>query len=236
MKHRTLLRTSFVLASGGLALAACSSAPQPNAALSQAQAAYATASNDPMVQRSAPHDLADAQDFLQTAQTAWSNNEDKAVVDHEAYMAQRYSQIAQERAKVRAGAMQATAAARIITLSDMLFATGKADLNPQGMQAVGELATFLKNYPNRTVAIAGYTDSTGSDKLNAALSAKRAAVVQAALVQQGIAPSRVEARGLGPSNPVASNSTAAGRQQNRRVEVAISEGGATAGMGSTVPH
>lgn len=235
MTQRTLIRTSLLLASSGLVLAACSSTPQPNAALNQAKAAYSAASSDPTVQQSASHDLEDAQDYLQRAQTAWSNNEDKADVDHYAYMAQRYSEVAQERGKVRQAAMQATAASRTITLGDMLFATGKADLNPQGTQAVGELATFLKNYPGRSVVVVGYTDSTGSAKLNAALSEARANAVKTALVQDGIAADRIETRGAGPANPVASNSTAAGRQQNRRVEAAISGGAATAGVGSTAP-
>ena len=188
------------------------------------------------MQRSAPYELQDAKESLQTAQQKWSDNDDKVQVNHYSYLAQRYSEVAVEQAKYRAAAAQVADASRTITLSDMLFATGKADLNDQGMHAVHELATFLRNRPDRIVTIMGYTDSTGSAQLNEALSQQRAAAVQQALVAQGIAASRVQARGLGPSNPIASNQTAEGRQHNRRVEVAISVAGTTPGVGSSAPR
>jgi outer membrane protein OmpA-like peptidoglycan-associated protein len=75
------------------------------------------------------------------------------------------------------------------------------------------------------VRVEGFTDSQGSDDYNYTLSERRAAAVQRALIDQGIAPDRVEARGYGESFPVASNDSAAGRQLNRRVEVVISEAG-----------
>jgi len=235
MNHRDFVRTGIVLASGGLVLAACSSTPQPNAALNQAKATYASASNDPMVQTSAPEKLADAQDSLQVAQQAWNDNEDKAKVDHNAYLAQRYSETAIEAAKFRTAAAQAANAARIITLPGVLFQTGKADLNAQGVQAANDLANFLRVRPDRTVVVSGYTDDTGSANINAALSAARADVVKTALVNQGIAPSRIQSKGLGPSNPVASNATSDGRQKNRRVEVAISQGSGSE-MSSSAPQ
>lgn len=233
MKPRGFPRTGVVLASTAFALVACAEAPQPNASLSEAQQAYATASADPVVRQAAPRELENAQESLNTAQDAWQNDEDKATVDHYAYLARRYSEVAQQAAKVRTAAISATTSARVMTLGDMLFATGKADLNANGMKAVTDLATFLHHYPDRIVAIMGYTDSTGSAKLNAALSEQRAAAVQQALVAQGIDASRIQAKGLGESNPVASNKTANGRQQNRRVEVAISGVPATVGMGSS---
>jgi len=76
--------------------------------------------------------------------------------------------------------------------------------------------------PERTVQIEGYTDSTGSDALNQSLSERRAEAVRVALIDRGIDMRRIAARGFGKSNPVANNDTAAGRQQNRRVEVVIS--------------
>jgi len=239
MKYRDLLRSGLVVASSGLVLAACGSAPTSNAQLDQAKQAYATASADPTVRQASSGTLENAQEALSTAQSYWDNmqkssfssKEDEAAVTHYAYLAQRYSEIAQEGAKVRTAAIQATTTARVMTLGDMLFATGKADLNSEGTKAVGQLATFLRNYPDRTVAIVGYTDSTGSMQINEALSQQRAAAVQQALIQDGINGSRLEAKGMGPANPVASNKTASGRQQNRRVEVAISgmqpEAGAT---------
>ncbi len=235
MKHRDFLRTGIVLASGGLVLAACSSTPQPNAALNQAKATYARASSDPMVQTSAPEKLADAQDSLQVAQTAWNDNEDKAKVDHNAYLAQRYAETAIEAAKFRTAVAQASNAARIITLPGVLFETGKAALNAQGVQAANDLANFLRVRADRTVVISGYTDNTGPARINAALSAARADVVKTALVNQGIEPSRIQTKGLGPSNPVASNASPDGRQKNRRVEVAISQG-STSELRSSAPQ
>ena len=235
MKYDHLVRSGLLILTSSVALAACSSAPQPNASLNEAKQAYATASGNPTVQQAAPRELENAQESLNTAQAAWNNNEDKTTVDHYSYLATRYSQIAEEAAKVRTAAIQATTTARVMTLSDMLFATGKADLNGQGVEAVNQLATFLRNYPDRTITIVGYTDSTGSAKTNAALSQERAAAVQQALITDGISASRIDARGMGPANPVASNATASGRQQNRRVEVAISGQQPAGGMGTSAP-
>jgi outer membrane protein OmpA-like peptidoglycan-associated protein len=188
-----------------------------------------------MVQTSAPEKLADAQDSLQIAQQAWNDKEGKATVDHNAYLAQRYAETAIEAAKFRTAAAQASNAARIITLPGVLFETGKADLNAQGVQAANDLANFLRVRADRTVVISGYTDNTGPARINAALSAARAEVVKTALVHQGIEPSRIQTKGLGPSNPVASNASPDGRQKNRRVEVAISEG-STSELRSSAPQ
>jgi outer membrane protein OmpA-like peptidoglycan-associated protein len=232
MKNRIL--ATFLLMSSSFALLACGSAPEPNAALDEARQAYSTASNDRAVQQAAPRELQNARESLNTAQTAWENDKDRGTVDHYAYMAQGYSQIAREAAKVRTAAIQATTTARVLTLGDMLFATGKSDLNGEGIKAVADLATFLRHYPDRTVNLIGYTDSTGSAQTNAALSQRRAQAVQAALVADGIDASRIQAQGMGPASPVASNSTTSGRQQNRRVEVDIS--GARTASGSSVPQ
>jgi outer membrane protein OmpA-like peptidoglycan-associated protein len=232
MTHRKLMYTGIALAAGGMALAACSSTPAPNANLNQAKATYAEAANDPQVRQTAPVKLSDAQDALNEAQTAWNNNEDKAVVDHHAYLAQRYAQTAMVSAKARSNAAQTASTAREITLPGMLFRVGKADLNEQGMKAVGDIASFLQTRPDRTVEVIGHTDSTGSAKINAKLSEERAEAVKTALVKQGIDASRIQTKGVGPSNPVASNSTAEGRQKNRRVVIDISGAGAVAGSSS----
>ena len=229
MDHRKLMNTGVLLAAGGLVLAACSTTPAPNANLNQAKATVASAAADPLVKQTAPERLADAQEALNDAQASWSNNEDKAVVDHKSYLAQRYAQTAMELAKARGNIAQAASTAREITLPGMLFRVGKADLNEQGMKAVGDIASFLQTRPDRTVEVIGHTDSTGSAKINAKLSEERAEAVKTALVKQGIDASRIQTKGVGPSNPVASNDTAAGRQKNRRVVVDISGAGAVAG-------
>jgi outer membrane protein OmpA-like peptidoglycan-associated protein len=236
MKHHTVIRTGLALATGAGLLAACSSTPQPNANLSQAEATYATASSDPKVRASAPEKLADAEEALNQAKKDWSNNEKKTTVDHNAYLAQRYAQTAIEAAKFRTAAGETANVARLVTLPEVLFDVGKPDLNEHGKQAVNDLAEFMRVRPDRTLSVTGYTDSTGSAQTNAALSSARAESIKNALVAQGIDASRIQTQGRGPANPIASNETAAGRQQNRRVEVAITEGGATASGSSTPPR
>lgn len=110
----------------------------------------------------------------------------------------------------------------VMTLGDVLFATGKADLKAGSQDRLGKLVAFLGNYTDRTVIIEGHTDSVGSDESNQALSQRRADSVRAYLLAQGIAANRVTAVGKGESLPVADDSKSAGRQQNRRVEIVIS--------------
>jgi OOP family OmpA-OmpF porin len=109
----------------------------------------------------------------------------------------------------------------VLTIGDVLFATGKADLSADALRSVNKLADFLEKYPNRNVLIEGHTDSVGSDEYNLTLSQKRADAVKETLTERGVAEGRIATRGYGKKFPVASNETAAGKQQNRRVEVII---------------
>lgn len=111
----------------------------------------------------------------------------------------------------------------VITLGDVLFDTNQAQLKSGGMRNVQKLADFFKQYPQRTVMIEGFTDSTGSSGRNQELSDQRASSVRTALLGMGIGADRVASRGYGQSYPVASNDTAAGRQLNRRVEIIVSD-------------
>ena len=111
----------------------------------------------------------------------------------------------------------------VLTLGDVLFDLNKADLKSSGEQTIGRLAQFMREYEDRRVRVEGYTDSTGEESYNQTLSERRAQSVQNALVSQGIERSRVETRGYGEQYPVASNDNSAGRQQNRRVEIVISD-------------
>lgn len=111
----------------------------------------------------------------------------------------------------------------VLTLGDVLFDSGQATLKPGANRTIGALVTFLNENPERNVLIEGFTDSVGSDELNLGLSQRRADAVRTALVERGIAGTRIRTRGFGESYPVASNDTAAGRQQNRRVEIVISD-------------
>jgi OmpA-OmpF porin, OOP family len=110
----------------------------------------------------------------------------------------------------------------VVTLGDVLFETGKADLRPGALRNLYPLVTFLQQYPERRVVIEGHTDSVGSDAYNLDLSQRRADAVRDFLLQNGVTPAQLTTRGYGKASPVASNNTAEGRQQNRRVELIIS--------------
>lgn len=110
----------------------------------------------------------------------------------------------------------------VLTLGDVLFASGRAELKPGAEHNLSQLVTFLGKYPARTVTIEGHTDSAGGEDYNQGLSQRRADSVRSHLLQQGVEAARVTATGAGESSPVAGNESAAGRQQNRRVEIIIS--------------
>jgi outer membrane protein OmpA-like peptidoglycan-associated protein len=109
----------------------------------------------------------------------------------------------------------------VVTLGDLLFDTGKAELKGGASEHLGKLATFLNKHQGRGVIIEGHTDSVGSESLNMSLSQRRANSVKTYLVSQGVNARRLIANGLGENSPTASNDTVSGRQQNRRVEVII---------------
>jgi outer membrane protein OmpA-like peptidoglycan-associated protein len=109
----------------------------------------------------------------------------------------------------------------VVTLGDLLFETGKSDLKEGAIANLGKLSAFLTQYPDRTIAIEGHTDSVGGDDYNLSLSQRRASAVQQFLIGQGIAANRMTTLGKGKNSPVASNDSASGRQMNRRVEVII---------------
>lgn len=116
---------------------------------------------------------------------------------------------------------KATDRGLVVTLGDVLFSTGKADLKGGATANLGKLAAFLNKYSDRTITIEGHTDSIGAEDYNMGLSERRADAVKSYLVAQGIATGRVDASGKGEGSPVAGNDSATGRQQNRRVEVII---------------
>jgi outer membrane protein OmpA-like peptidoglycan-associated protein len=110
----------------------------------------------------------------------------------------------------------------VLTLGDVLFDTGGAELKEGAEVSMDRLAAFLNENPERRLLIEGHTDSRGTDDFNRELSAKRAEAVAEALVERGIPAERLRSVGLGEAYPVAGNDSAAGMQQNRRVEIVVS--------------
>ncbi len=109
----------------------------------------------------------------------------------------------------------------VLTLGDVLFDTGRAELSAGASRNLDQLVKFLSDHADRRVEIDGYTDSVGSDSFNLDLSQRRADAVKSALVNRGVDASRIATRGYGKDFAVASNAEAGGRQLNRRVEVVI---------------
>lgn len=105
--------------------------------------------------------------------------------------------------------------------SGILFQTNKADLNTSSKDALTKFAKTLSDYPDTNIMIYGHTDNTGTDAINLPLSERRANAVKVFLVNAGVGSPRITTQGMGSSSPVATNDTEAGRQQNRRVEIAI---------------
>jgi outer membrane protein OmpA-like peptidoglycan-associated protein len=261
-----------------LAIAACASVPQPNAALEGARAEVQTAQANPNVTQYAAVDLEAAKKQLEIAEAA-SLHHDDAAIAQPAYLATQMARLAEahatakaDDARVAAGrserdkiqldartrevgtATAATSAALaqrdqateqaarlqaevdqlkatptprglVLTLGDVLFDTGKAQLNPGAARKLDQLAQFLTEHPDRRVQIDGFTDSVGTESYNQSLSQQRADAVKSALTTRGIDSSRIGSQGYGKGFPVADNSDSGGRQLNRRVEVVIGNDG-----------
>lgn len=185
-------------------------------------------------------DAARAQDAAQSAQqraeaarrSAAEEAARRAQAEDQARTAEAAAAAARAQAKEQADEMAAkladmqarqTARGMVVTLGDVLFQTDRAELQGSAARSLDRLASFMREFPDRTLLIEGYTDSTGSAAYNQALSERRANAVRDALVSRGVDAHRIVAHGLGETSPVASNDTASGRALNRRVEVVISQ-------------
>jgi outer membrane protein OmpA-like peptidoglycan-associated protein len=159
-----------------------------------------------------------------TAQRATDAARDAAAVAA-ADAASNASEAAKEAAELQRqiDMLQAEATDRglVLTLGDVLFATGRSDLKSGGTNTLDKLVAFLNEYPDRSAAIEGHTDDVGSLEMNQTLSQNRADSVKSYLMLKGIQTQRLTASGMGETQPIAENSSESGRQQNRRVEIII---------------
>jgi outer membrane protein OmpA-like peptidoglycan-associated protein len=186
----------------------------------RAQADSARAQSDMASSQAASADAlsaaqADADQSRLAAQRAQANSQqaeaDKAAM--RARLSEQLSKILQTRDSARG---------LIVSMSDVLFDTGKYSLKPGAREKLAKVAGILLAYPGLNIEVGGYTDNVGGDAMNQTLSENRAGSVRTYLVEQGVATNSVSARGFGNTLPVASNGNSAGRQQNRRVELLVS--------------
>jgi outer membrane protein OmpA-like peptidoglycan-associated protein len=285
------IRSGAAVALLSIAAAGCGGLPDRVESVEQARESIAAVSREPLAGRVAADELEAARDALASADAAYDEREPLQLIEHRAYVAQRYADISRElvseaqardeasraeaernriiaeartreaEAAQRAAAQAArelevqaraaeeqTRAAQaseqrardlereleqleardtdrglVLTLGDVLFASGQASLQPGAVTAIDRLAQFMGDYPERSVRIEGHTDSAGSAETNQQLSERRANAVRDALVARGIDAARIETVGYGEARPVADNDEPGGQQQNRRIEIVVSD-------------
>jgi OmpA-OmpF porin, OOP family len=294
MEKRAVIRPKIGIATAallGVSAVGCSRLPERVDTLEQARQSIDEVSREPLAGRVAAEEIQAAREALESADEAYEEGEPLTLIEHRAYVAQRYADIsrelvseAQAREEVERGEVErnrivaesrereAEAARRaaedarreldlqaraveeqsraaqaaeeraqglereleeleardtdrglVLTLGDVLFDTGQSALKPGAMTTIDRLAQFMEDYPERSVRIEGHTDSAGSDETNQQLSERRAFAVRDALLSRGVDPSRIEAVGYGETRPIASNDSPGGRQQNRRIEIVLSD-------------
>jgi outer membrane protein OmpA-like peptidoglycan-associated protein len=223
------------------ALRAQTATAQAESDTARAEAAKAQAESDAAKAR---NDAVDAQAATARAQSDMANNQatsasalSAAQADaDQSRLAAQQSQLNAQQADTDKAAMRAklseqlnsilqtrdSARGLIVSMSDVLFDTGKYSLKPGAREKLAKVAGILLAYPGLNIEVGGYTDNVGGDAMNQTLSENRAGSVRDYLVQQGVATNSVSAKGFGNTLPVVSNDSSAGRQQNRRVELLVS--------------
>lgn len=208
-------------------------ASQQQAAEAQAQAERARAAADAAALEKAKADAARAQAEAETAEARAR----AAEAQRAAQASQQDAAATREKLKAQLNTILATsesARGLIVNLSDVLFDTAKYTLKPDTKVRLAKVATILELYPGLKVQVEGYTDSVGGDEYNQKLSENRAKAVSDFLTSNGVPAGNVSSAGYGKNNPVADNSTAAGRAQNRRVNLVVS--GDAIGVQTTNPE
>jgi len=247
------MRTGLVTAAvfGAAVLGACAEQPLNTQTREQARAEVQSFSNNPRASEIASREFAASRGSLSRAEDALKEKKQEEV-DTYSYIALRQAKTGEARIAEQAAreqlargngerdrimlearnaqleaqnklAAQQTARGMVLTLSGVLFDTGKATLKPGASPTLDRVSGYLAQYPNTRLMVEGYTDSQGSQATNEQLSQARAEAVADALVLRGVPRGRIDTVGHGPELPVASNDTAAGRQQNRRVEMVFSD-------------
>ena len=237
---------------GAALLVACASEPPLNTQLlEQARTAVQALSENPAAQEMASQEFTAARGSLSKAEEAVKQKKPEDV-DYYSYLAtrqawtgearvaerearQQLSQREAERSRVQLEARNAELEAQkklaaqqtergmVLTLGGVMFDTGKATLKPGAAPTLDRVSSYMSQYPKTRLMVEGHTDSQGSGAKNQHLSELRAQAVADALAIRGVPRDRVDAVGRGPEMPVASNQTAEGRQQNRRVDMVFSD-------------
>lgn len=243
----------MALVLGSTAMVGCASNPADDPDMSAVRERLTALQNDPQLSSRAPVAIVQAERAVNAAETSIREGANREEINHRIYLANNRIELARTEAERRLANDQVTKLGEereraildartreadmlreqlnaretdrgmVVTLGDVLFETGKSDLKSGARSNLNRLAQFMNEYPDRTVKVEGHTDSTGSDAINRRLSQERADSVKNYLVSQGISGSRITTEGKSKDFPLADNSTAAGRQQNRRVEIIISQ-------------
>ena len=211
-----------------------SDAANAQAAKSQAESDTAKARTDAVDAQAA---AAKAKSDMADSQAASANALSAAQADAErSRLAAQQAQLSAQQAEAEKAALRTrlseqlnrilqtrdSARGLIVSMSDVLFDTGKYSLKPGAREKLAKVAGILLAYPGLNIEVDGFTDSVGTDASNQRLSENRAASVRDYLVNQGVSPASITSKGLGNSNAVATNDNATGRQMNRRVELVVS--------------
>src|SRR5277367_4169844 len=160
----------------------------------------------------------------------------QVAAEHSAQQATDQTEQMRERLKAQLNQVlqtQETARGLIVNLSDVLFDTAKYTLKPDAREKLAKVSGILLAYPNLKVQVEGYTDNVGSEQYNLTLSQQRGDAVREYLISQGVGADNISSTGYGLTNPIADNATAAGRAQNRRVQMVVS--GSSIGVQQSAP-
>lgn len=243
-------KNTLLIVTVALILVACGGPLKKNEALLEAESVFNNVKTDPEVLKYAAKQLDEAEMILESAaeaETAYSMNtlayignnqvqialeitaqklaeiEITSLSEESDQLALKAREYENARLQQQLTALQAEKTDRgmVMTLGDVLFETGKAELMPGAMNMIVRLAQFMKQYPEKKLQIEGHTDSTGSASFNLRLSEDRANAVRNVLLAESVSSIRIETIGYGMSRPVATNDTVEGRQRNRRVEIVI---------------